>query len=507
MGLLWSSLAWAGPIDNVVNTGPSSSQSPYLLPVNPNWRSTSIISVGDSMNTKSDGTPYRMVGIPDGLGAYDNGNGTFTVLMNHEIAGGAGVARAHGAAGAFVSKWTVDKQTLQVLKGEDLITSTQLASGTTSFQRFCSADLPAVTAFYNAATGKGYNGLIYMNGEEVAGGRSFAHVVESGTAYEFARMGKFATENSVASPNTGDKTVVIGLNDTTPGQVYVYIGDKQTTGSPVDKAGLTNGGLYGIKVNGLVTENRAAPPAAGTRFSLESLGDVSAKTGPELLTASNAAGVTTFLRPEDGAWDPSKPNRFYFVTTDQYDQVKDGVGSQVGRSRLWRLTFADINDPTKGGTIEAVLDGTGPHQMFDNITVDAEGRVYLDEDVGNQAHNGKIWMWDPGAGLLTLLYQHDPARFGDLGRAATAPFNQDEESSGILDVTALFTNDGPSWYHPGQKVLIADVQAHYSISGELVEGGQLLLLVQQVPAPATLGLLLFGVAALAIISAGPLRRV
>ena len=60
---------------------------------------------GDSVNFKPDGvTPYRMVGIPDGLGAYDNGNGTFTVLMNHEIAGGGGVARAHGSAGAFVSK-------------------------------------------------------------------------------------------------------------------------------------------------------------------------------------------------------------------------------------------------------------------------------------------------------------------------------------------------------------------------------------------------------------------
>ncbi len=45
-----------------------------------------ILTVGDSVNTKLDGvSPYRMVGIPDGLGAYDNGDGTFTVLMNHEL--------------------------------------------------------------------------------------------------------------------------------------------------------------------------------------------------------------------------------------------------------------------------------------------------------------------------------------------------------------------------------------------------------------------------------------
>ncbi len=67
-------------------TSPSSSQSPYLLRSQPGIVTKSILTVGDSVNTKPDGvSPYRMVGIPDGLGAYDNGDGTFTVLMNHEL--------------------------------------------------------------------------------------------------------------------------------------------------------------------------------------------------------------------------------------------------------------------------------------------------------------------------------------------------------------------------------------------------------------------------------------
>jgi len=37
-----------------------------------------------------------------GLGAFDNGDGTFTVLMNHELGATSGVARAHGGKGAFV---------------------------------------------------------------------------------------------------------------------------------------------------------------------------------------------------------------------------------------------------------------------------------------------------------------------------------------------------------------------------------------------------------------------
>src|SRR5262245_66269289 len=71
-------------------TGPSSSQSPYLVRTESGVVTVSILTVGDAVNFKADGvTPYRMVGIPDGLGAFDNGDGTFTVLMNYEIASGA----------------------------------------------------------------------------------------------------------------------------------------------------------------------------------------------------------------------------------------------------------------------------------------------------------------------------------------------------------------------------------------------------------------------------------
>ena len=74
-----------------------------------------ILTVGDSV----DG--YRLVGIPDGLGAFDNGDGTFTLLVNHEIPGDQGVTRAHGAKGAFVSRWIVRKDDLAVVHGSDLI--------------------------------------------------------------------------------------------------------------------------------------------------------------------------------------------------------------------------------------------------------------------------------------------------------------------------------------------------------------------------------------------------
>jgi hypothetical protein len=178
-----------------------------------------------------------------------------------------------------------------------------------------SADLPAAPAFWNAASRFGYNGRLFTDGEEVSGGRGFAHALD-GTSWELPRLGKFSWENSVASPSGGNKTIVVGLDDTSPaGEVYVYVGDKTASGSPVDKAGLTNGALYGVKVAGHPTESIATGIPSGTAFSLHPLGNVENMTGAQLQTASTAGSVTQFRRPEDGAWDSQNPNVFYFVTT------------------------------------------------------------------------------------------------------------------------------------------------------------------------------------------------
>jgi len=216
--------------------------------------------------------------------------------------------------------------------------------------------------------------------------------------------------------------------------------------------------------SGATNEDRNVP-LNGT-FTLENEGDVSGLTAAQLETLSNSKGATKFLRPEDGCWDRSNPTDYYFVTTDRYDQVKDGVGAQVGRSRLFRLRFTDLANPQLGGAITCLLDGTEAGNMFDNMTVNKNGTVFLQEDVGNQAHNGKVFRYSIEQDFLEVIAQHDVTRFGDLGLAAVAPYNQDEESSGIISVEDIL---GDGWY-------LLDVQAHYSLGGELVEGGQLLSL-------------------------------
>lgn len=447
-------------------TGPSSSQTPYVIPVAPGVKITSILTVGDSVGG------YKMAGLPDGMGAYDNNDGTFTVLIGHEIGNTLGVIRNHGSIGTFVSRWVINKSDLKVIGGGDLIQrmnlwdvatakyktySSHTPSPLAALGRFCSADLAPASAYYNSKTGNGTMARIFMTGEETGPeGRVVAHVASGpnmGNSYEVPRLGKASWENYVARGRESDTTVMIGMDDATPGQVYVYIGTKTNTGTDVDKAGMTNGKLYGISVSGFLAETSGSVFPSGTSFTLANLGDVSSLSGATINTNSNTLGITTFLRPEDGAWDPTNDSNFYFNTTN-------GFGSP---SRLWKLTFFNPDNLTAGGKITAVLDGTEGQQMFDNLAIDNWGHSINQEDVGNNAHLGKMWQYTFATDSMKLIATHDSTRFLSGG---SKYLTQDEEASGVIDMQEIL---GPGMF------LFVD-QAHYATTPELVEGGQLLAL-------------------------------
>ena len=479
-GIAKASLTADQFIVSTASTGPSTTTTPYLVSVDPTVSVQSLLTAGDTVGG------YKMAGIPDGLGAFDNGDGTFTLLMNHELGNTSGVVHASGAKGAFVSSWVIDAKTHQVVSGHDLDTSVYTYDATTqswvehsaalgngyAYGRFCSADLPAVGAFYDAATGLGYDGgRIYLNGEETGvEGKAFAHVAsgaDAGKAYEVAAFGNMSYENALANPYAGAKTVVALNDDSTPGQVYFYAGDKKASGSILDKAGLTGGSLYGVHVSELeatanIEKTGGTPLGADEQsaFTLYDFGDVSGKTGAQIQAEGDAHGVTSFLRPEDGAWDTVNPNRYYFVTTAS-------VGST---SRLWAMDFVDSSKPELGGTIKLLLNGSEGQQMFDNLTVSADGKLTLLEDVGNNALLGKVWQYDPATDALSQIAVHDPSRF----QAGGANFlTQDEEASGVIDVSSLLgAGAGESYY-------LLDTQNHApSADPAVVEGGQLQLIHQ-----------------------------
>ncbi len=455
--------------------------APYLVPLRSNVSFEALLSVGDAATDSG----YRMVGIPDGLGAWKEG-GELHLAMNHEVdplSATPGVVRAHGAPGGFISHWTIDRHTHEVEDGADLIQGValwNLAAGRhdapaygVTLARFCSGDLPDRSAFFDRATRRGYRDRLYMAGEEAdEDGRAFAHDVATGISYELPRMGRMGFENLVARAHTGVRTVVVGTDDGAPaGEVVVYVGSKQATGTPPARAGLTNGRLYGIRVPGYPRETlvavppaaavQLAPPAPGTPVELVDFGDVTGLSEAALQALETASGVTVFDRPEDAHWNPADGNQILFTTTAAFTRS----------TRLWRITFANGANPAAGGTIECLIDGNTwslggvTPRMFDNMTVTDDGRwVYLQEDPGNQAHLAKIWRFDLRNRELQLLAQHDPARF-TVGLPGF--LTQDEESSGIIDVSRILG--------PGKLVL--DVQVHRAESDpELIQGGQLLIM-------------------------------
>ena len=122
--------------------------------------------------------------------------------MNHELGSTLGAVRAHGSRGAFVSKWIVDKEhddgavrqrsdEERLPLGRSDTRSRSSAPATFAFQRFCSGDLPAVTAFYNPATGLGTQERLYMHGEEGGPGNQVATVVTGPSAGNAYVLGKF----------------------------------------------------------------------------------------------------------------------------------------------------------------------------------------------------------------------------------------------------------------------------------------------------------------------------
>ena len=269
-----------------------------------------------------------------------------------------------------------------------------------------------------------------------------------------------AWETACARPYASDSTVVIATSDGGANRVFLYVGTKQDSGTLMERAGLMNGLAYGIQVQvkgaNVTSENRD--------FCFNSSGSARYSASFVLAPGGTAAG-TSFLRPEDGAWDPANPNDFYFVTTDRIDTFEIG-GTQVGRSRLFRMRFSDIANPLAGGTIEALLVGTEGQNMADNMCVfnDITGgtRVMIQEDSGNAIHNAKTWLYTVATDSLQMVLESDKARFGDIGIAAVAPFNVDEENSGVIDARDTL---GLGWF-------IGNMQAHYTMPGELVQGGQ-----------------------------------
>jgi Bacterial protein of unknown function (DUF839) len=479
-------LAAAGTALAATDTGPSTTTDPYVLPVAPGVDVTSLLTVKSATDAGAASNGYEMVGIPDGLGATLGPDGDdFTLFMNHELQAPTGVARDHGATGAFVSKWSINSDTLEVEDGADLIqtvrywnyagheysTDAALAGQDPRFARFCSGFLSLPGQLYNDGTGNGYDGQIYFANEENGDvGRDFG-VTTDGRAQQLPRLGLFSWENSLVGMNRGDVTYLQGQEDNASGQLHVYVGEKQDHGNAFDRAGLTNGEQFVVDLHNEEVSTDAQFRATYGKnhpapFDLGSDEEVDWDQTGAAQNADAAAKGLSLNRIEDGAFDPSHPEDFYFVTTEG---GKDATSARDGGG-LWRLSYRNPERPWKGGTLTLLLDGTEAPFLNkpDNLGFDRSGHLLIQEDPGNNAHVARIVAYDVKSGERAVLARFDANLFQP---GAAGFITQDEESSGIIDASQFLR----------PRTFLFDAQVHTPPANpadlvDKVERGQLMTL-------------------------------
>jgi hypothetical protein len=477
----------------------------YMIAASDGATLSVIATTGDTIS----GEVLR--GIPDGMGATKNADGTLTLLSNHEISTGADVPnkKDSGTWGSSISKMTFDPATKKITKLENWMKSMSYynyttakwgptweqslpvgfptvdaygaVAGTNGILRLCSGDLVPAGGFAytekDAKTKKnvtyGYKDAVFLTGEESGDvSRAFAFDA-NGNGMQLPKMGLAGWENFLTKPGTGKTTIVMGNedNNATDSQLYMYVGTKQTTGANfAEKAGLTNGKLYTIALENHLSDNSVRTAPKGTKIKV---GFNEINTNPKygkLGTMSQANG-TTFSRVEDGEFDSKNPNVYYFVTTESNKDPlattpRPGATYSRDGGALWKMTFADAKDPFKGATMEMLLNGTEAPYLTkpDNITIDDE-YILIQEDPGNNAHIARLVAYRKSDGKIAEIAKFDEQYFIT---GAAKFMTQDEESSGIINVNKFLKASGDTKSH---YFLNAQVHAKLSVARpDLVSG-------------------------------------
>ena len=439
-----------------------------------------LVFAGDSF------AGFTVRGIPDGMGAYRNEDGTITLLSSHEVPSYAPIGTFAKAAdagkpvlGTSITKFILNSTGTRVKEASNFITSWSFYNyNTKAYQaspagaapagqtlgmdnfisRFCSATLVQAGAlsFKDGATTLGYEGPVYLAGEEDGDSgyaRGFAFDMD-GNAINLPRMGLASWENLMPNLKPGKNTVVMGNEDgsATDSQLFMYVGTKTASGTFADKAGLTNGDVHVMSIPNIANDN-AFRATYGKNKPVDvtfakTIWDADMKTQQ----VDHAAKGTEMSRVEDGEWDPSNPNVFYFVTTEsnkdagatKQNPSEPGVSRDGGG--FWRLTFVDGQKPELGAKLELLLDGSEDIYLSkpDNMTITSEGIVLLQEDPGNNAHVARIVAFRPKDGKLATVAKFNTEYFKT---GASKFMTIDEESSGIIDVTSLIAKPGDTTKH------------------------------------------------------------
>lgn len=468
---------------------------PYAVAVSPDYAVQPLISVGERVpNTADASKEYQMIGIPDGLGAT-KGKGNSTLLyMNHELNTTVLSEPNVGGPlnkGAFVSEWTLDangcvisgKRAYNTVVDEEFgvtLPAAEVGNAGRPFGRFCSGSL----SFREA----GFDRPIYLTGEESGGTGTFDSrgglgvAVFDGELHTLVKMGRFAWENTLARPDAGEYTVVMGMEDgpaTLDNQLYMYVGKKNRAkgASALSRNGLDTGKLYTFVCDTPGQTGEDTFTSGSITGHWVELPDQTSVSETDLEAQSDAVGAFTFVRIEDGAWSKTDKNTFYFVTTGsgaanvlgRAYQVKFDKKNILGTTKIEVLYNADTINAA-GGDIGFAPDNMEASRNF--LMIQEDGTSQSRPQYASRAREGSIWRHSIRDGFAAKrVVELNPP-----GTVSVAPNTPPPavsagvwETSGIIDASPFFGQD--SW--------LFVVQAHSPTLAPVpnsVEDGQLLIM-------------------------------
>jgi hypothetical protein len=406
---------------------------------------TNLITNGEFSNGLIPGdSVYTPPGIFDGLGAYDNGDGTFTVLANSELGNTASYGYlVNGVAltGARVSKFIIDKDTddnalngyqsaliaggiayKQIIdaSGNPVTSAAQINGG---FNRFCSSSYEKANQF---GAGNGFADSIFLTGEEADEGLLYALDTKTEVIYALAGLGRAGWETAVQVDTGSTKTVGILLMDDNPAPLYLWVAEKGAPGASfLERNGLaasqgnvytwvptgnsigTGEGTVGVPDSADLNALALGTPAAGTWVKVGSGTEVAGWNEATLRANANALGALQFSRLEDASINPSDGQQVVFATTGN---IAFGGADTFGNLITLELSGAfNANGLIVAGNstaLEVIYDGdrgfdaskitgsidTDAEKLYaatfgatiirnpDNLTWSPDGSIYVQED-------------------------------------------------------------------------------------------------------------------------------
>ncbi len=519
-------LALAGLALSASGAGAATAAKRYTVPLVPDYQTKALFTVGDRVPWLNDSArQYQMVGIPDGLGAHSNdgirdlerrwGSDSATLFMNHEFTSSTISEPLVGGPryrGSFVSRWILDEDGDPVAGARayasvftrDLLVGPAAEEGnaTPPFGRLCSGTL--------AGSRDGFDRYIYLAGEEAnqtstafatptfdpsKGGSAVAFFNDE--AHVLPDLGHMAWENAVVKPDTGSKTVIMNMEDgpaTPDNQLWMYVGTKnRRSSSALERNGLVGGDLFFFRSNDSSRNGEATfkeGTITGHWVKIQGGGDQSEVALEAQADANNAM---TFIRPEDGAFNKTNSNGFFWATTGGNDSI-----NKLGR--LYELDLASGDPSTGPASLTVVYNAdlvTAAGQDIavspDNIDT-SEQYLMINEDgtaqsrqwMASQGRDGSIWRFTIGGGTPSIDWRskYRVAELDPPGQYNPAAVGAGIwETSGIIDAANVFGDGGDDDDDDdgdGRDIWLFDVQAHPPTTpqnaAQQIEDGQLLLL-------------------------------